>query len=355
MAEQPLHPLHEKYLDALYDLPDELRVRRALEDDLARTLTGGKHVCVRGFWRMGKTTLMRGVLENAANRTGGAAFLVDLRNSNTDDGLVKTADEALAHVAEKVAELLKRSEAPAELKVDPKKPLEVLGELAAPLFVGVDELIALQGLPPAAAEGVIEALLTTPKNVKVVAVCHRHQGMNELFERVVVARPNVFTVDVPFVSDEELVHLVNTPALPLGVHFTDEALGAVAVLSGNRPWEAFTLCSLVASTLKPDFKGGITPEQVEAFYDLDALASTEEGQALVNNVLRILMTAFNPEEKALVDLLVSGNEGEASEDAVARLSAAGLLVDDGGLAVNGALFEGLAGAVQRGEIKVSVG
>ncbi len=352
MAES--HPLHEDYLDALYELPDELRARRALEDELAAQLTSGKHVCIRGFWRIGKTTLMRGVLQNAVQRTGGVAFSVDLRNPDTQDGMVKTPAELLGRIAAKVTELLKRAGA-TELTVDPKQPLQVLGELAAPIFVGLDELIALFGLEQKVAREVLENLLATPKNVKVVAVCHRHRDLDELFESAVVAKPSVVTRFVPPISDEELVHLINTPALARNVRFSDEGLGSLAVLSGNRPWELVSLAALATATLEKGFTGEIGPEKVEALFDLEALGASEEGQALVDNVLRIVMTAMNAEEKALVDLLVTGGEGEASADAVRRLGEAGLVVEDEeGLAVNGALFEGLARAVATGEIKVSV-
>ena len=45
-------------LDALYELPDELRARKPLEDELAAHLTGGHHLCIRGYSRIGKTTLL---------------------------------------------------------------------------------------------------------------------------------------------------------------------------------------------------------------------------------------------------------------------------------------------------------
>ena len=53
-----LHPLAERYIDAIYELPEPLRARKALDDELAAHLTGGHHLCIRGFWRIGKTTLM---------------------------------------------------------------------------------------------------------------------------------------------------------------------------------------------------------------------------------------------------------------------------------------------------------
>ncbi len=346
------HPLAERYLDALYELPDELRVRKNLEDELAATLTGGHHAAIRGFWRIGKTTLMKGTLQRAAERTGGAGFSLDLRDPDRDDGLPQSAEAVLGRVAAKVQDFLNRVGA-TELKADPNHPLLVLGELAAPIFVGFDELIALWALGAEAAARVIRALLETPKNVKVLLVCHRHRDVDALFESLVL--PVAASVNVPSISDDELVHLVQTPALASGITFENEALGVLADVTGNRPWEIFTLCHVVAARLKPGFSGTIGPAQVEEVLSLDVLAENEEGQKLIDNYLRILMTAMNAEERTVMELLSAGKEGEATEDALKRLEAAGWIAPaDDGYAINGALMEGIARAVAEGEIKVSV-
>lgn len=346
------HPLAERYLAALYELPDSLRVRKALEDQLAATLTGGHHVCIRGFWRIGKTTLMKGTLQRAAERTGGAGFSLDLRDPDRDDGLPQSAEAVLGRVAAKVQEFLNRVGA-TELKADPAKPLAVLGELEAPIFVGFDELIALHALGAEKATLVIGALLEAPKNVKVVLVCHRHREVDALFESLVL--PVTATVYVPCITDDELVHLVQTPAQAEGVTFENEALGVLAEVTGNRPWELFTLCHLIAARLKPDFKGSISPAQVEEVITLDVLAETEDGQKLVDNCLRVLVTAMTPEERVVMELLSAGKDGEATEDALKRLETSGWIVAaDDGFAVNGALMDGITRAVAEGEIKVSV-
>lgn len=349
-----LHPLADRYLDALYDLPDELRARRGLEDELAAHMTGGHHACIRGFWRIGKTTLMKGVLKRAVERTGGAAFTLDLRDPDRDDGLPQSPEAVLKRIAAKVDDFLGRVGAK-ELKADPKQPLAVLGELAAPIFVGFDELVALHALGQEKARAVIDALLTTPKNVKVVVVCHRHRDMDALFEADVVARPGVATVMVPPIDDDELVNLVQTPAQSSGVTFSNEALGALAEASGNRPWELLSLCAIAASRLKPDFKGEVGPDAIDALLDLDVLAESEEGRAVVETYLRVLVTAMNAEERTVMEMLSAGKEGEATEDAVARLEAAGWVVStDEGMAINGDLMDGIARAVADGVIKVSL-
>ncbi len=346
------HPLAERYLTALYELPEALRARKELEDQLAATLTGGNHVCIRGFWRIGKTTLMKGTLQRAAERTGGAGFSLDLRDPDRDDGLPQSAEAVLGRVAAKVQEFLNRVGA-TELKADPAKPLLILGDLAAPIFVGFDEIIALQALGNEKASAVIAALLETPKNVKVVMVCHRHREVDALFESLIL--PVMASVYVPCITDDELVQLVQTPALAEGITFENEALGVLADVTGNRPWELFTLCHLIAARLRPDFKGAIGPAQVEEVITLDVLAETEDGQKLVDNCLRVLVTAMNAEERTVMELLSAGKDGEATEDALRRLESAGwILAAADGYTVNGALMDGITRAVAEGEIKVSV-
>ncbi len=348
-----LHPLAERYSDALYELPEALRVRRPLEDEFAAAMTGGNHAAIRGFWRIGKTTLMKGALQAACARTGGAAFFLDVRDPDREDGLPQSPEAVLGRLATKVQDFLARVGAK-ELKPDPKSPLAVLGELAAPIFVGLDELVALNGMGLEKAGALLDTLLVTPKNVKLALVCHRHRDSDALFDQRILSRPNVASGFVPPITDDELVHIVQTPALDLGVRFADEALGALAELSGNRPWEVFTLAHLAAAKLKPDFKGVIAPEQVDALFDLDALGESDEGRALVENCLRILVTAMTPEERKVVEVLAAGGEGEVPEDALARLEEAGFLDTAEGYTLNGTLFSGIASAVAEGVIRVSV-
>ncbi len=175
------HPLAERYVDALYELPEDLRARKDLDDELAAHMTGGHHICIRGFSSIGKTTMMKGILQRACERSGGAAFVLDLRDPDRDDGRPQSVDAVLGRLTVKVNEFLQRVGAK-ELKADPKKPLEVLGELAAPLFVGFDEAIALSALGPEGMTAVLDTLLTTPRNVKVAVVCSRHRDFDALFE-----------------------------------------------------------------------------------------------------------------------------------------------------------------------------
>lgn len=348
------HPLAERYQDALYELPDDLRARKDLDDELAAHMTGGHHICIRGFERIGKTTMMKGILQRACERSGGAAFVFDLSDPDRDDGLPQSVEVVLARLTVKVNEFLDRVGAK-ELKADPKKPLEVLGELAAPLFVGFDELIALSALGPEGMTTVIDTLLTTPRNVKVAVVCSRHRDLDALFEAQVVGRAGVATVVVPPISDDELVQLVQTPAQVLGVTFENEALGALAEISGNRPWEIFSLCALLASRFAKDWKGTVTPAMLDELVNLDVLGETDEGRALLDNHLRTLVTEMSAEERTVMELLSAGKDGEATEDALVRLQEAGLVVaNDDGYAINGALIEYVSRAVVEGVIKVSL-
>ncbi len=343
------HLLADRYLDALYELPDALRVRKDLDDELAAHMTGGHHICIRGFWRAGKSTMMKGILQRACERSGGAAFVLDFKDQPSE-----SVESVLVSIATKVDEFLKRVGA-TELKADPKKPLEVLGELAAPLFVGFDELVGLSALQPAGMSTIIEALFSTPRNVKVAVVCDRHRDADALFESLISSRSNVATVVVPPISDEELVQLVQTPAQEFGITFENEALGALAEISGNRPWEIFSLCAILAGKFQKDWKGTVSPAQVDELVNLDLLAESEEGKALLDNHLRILVTAMSPEERTVMELLSAEKEGEATEDALTRLQEAGFVIaSDEGYAINGALIEFVSRAIVEDVIRVSV-
>ena len=349
-----LHPLAERYVDALYELPEDLRARKDLDDELAAHMTGGHHICIRGFSRIGKTTMMKGILQRACERSGGAAFVLDLRDPDRDDRVPQSADAVLARVTAKVNEFLQRVGAK-ELKADAKKPLEVLGELAAPLFLGFDELGVLSALGAEGMTTVIDALLTTPRNVRVAVVCPRHRDLDAAFEQLVVARGGVATVVVPPISDDELVTLAQVPAQAMGITFENEALGALAEISGNRPYEIFSLCALLASRFPKDFKGSLTPAMLDELVSLDVLSENEQGQVLVETLLRILMAEMSAEERTVMELLSAGKEGDATEDAIVRLQEAGYVVGaDEGYEVNGALVDFVSRAIVEGAIKVSL-
>ncbi len=347
-----MHPLAVAYQQAVHDLPDELRVRSALEDEVAKSLTGGHHALVRGFWRIGKTELLKAALKKACERTGGAAFYIDLRDPEREDGLPRTLDSVLARLKSKVETFIQRVGA-AGLQVDPTRPLDALGELAAPLFVGVDEAIALKALGHESMAAALDGLLQTPKNVRLVLVGHRHKEADALFEAL-SARPNVSTFFVPPVTSDELAHLVRTPARAHGVTISDELLEALGQVSGRRPWEVFVFSHLVTRGLADGFKGELKAELLEPWLSLDALTEVEEGQAVVDNVLRVYSTAMTDGERAVVDLLATGAEGEVPEDAIALLERSAYLDTSNGFALLGSLFEGIAKAVAEGEIRVRV-
>jgi subtilisin family serine protease len=80
-----------------------------------------------------------------------------------------------------------------------------------------------------------------------------------------------------------------------------------------------------------------------------------EGRALIDNHLRILITAMSAEERTVMELLSAGKEGEATEDALARLQEAGFVLEaEEGFAVNGALIEFVSRAIVEGVISVKV-
>jgi hypothetical protein len=349
-----LHPLAERYLDLIDDTPDELRARRGPEVQAASTLTGGKHVVIRGLWRSGKRTFLAAVLRAACDRTGGAAFTVSLADPTQPDGRPRTAAAALGRAAAKVNEFLAKVGAGAELRATPERPFEPLGELAAPLFVGATDLAVLEGLGAADGASVLEALLTTPKNVRVAAVALRHRALDPLFDGALLPRAGL-EVELGPILDDELVELVNTPAQAAGVQFTNEALGALAEATASRPWELVSLCHAVAARLPPTFRGDVRPDDVDALLDLDALGATAPGSALVETYVRILASAFPDDQRQVIDMLALGTPGEASATAVSALEARGWIVStDQGVLLTSGLMDLVARAIAGGEIRVKV-
>ncbi len=342
------HPLVEQYEKAVYELPEAWRARRALEDEVAKSLTGGRHVAIRGFWRIGKTELLKGALKAACARTGGAAFFIDLRDAD------KASPESVrALLKSSVEKFLKRVGAES-VAVDANNPWAALGELEAAIFVGVDELIVLKDLGPEAMTALFGVLFSAPKNVHLALVAHRHHELDGAFGDLLLSRPDVVTFAVPVLSDEEAVTLVNAPCEKLNARFSVEAADALAQVSGHRPWELLTLCLLAVRTLPDDFAGEVGVDKVEALLNLDVLTAQEEGQAVVENYLRVLATAMSPGERTVVDLLAIGGEGEATQDSVALLEEAGWITSGEGYALRGTLFEAIANGVASGEIRVKV-
>lgn len=343
------HALVEQYDKAIFQLPEEWRVRKDLEEEVAKALTSGKHVAVRGFWRVGKTELMKGALKAACARTGGAAFFIDLR-----DGDAKTPEGVNAQLQGYVEKFLKKVAPTEQIKVDPKRPWDALGELEAAIFVGIDELIAVKGQNPAQLAAVFQTLFSAPKNVRLVLVAHRHQAMDGVFNDLLLSRPGVAAVNVPVLTDDEALFLVNAPAEGQAARFSAEAADAIATVSGHRPWELFTLCLLTARRLPDDFKGEIGLDQVTPLFNLDELTASEDGQAVVENYLRVLATAMSAEERKVIDLIAGVGDGEADPDAVALLEEAGWIENADGYAMRGSLFEAIATGVANGEIRVKV-
>ena len=342
------HPLVEQFEKAVYELPEAWRARRALEDEVAKALTGGHHAAIRGFWRIGKTELLKGALKAACARTGGAAFFIDLR-----DGDTATPEGVRAQLKASVEKFCKRVGAES-VAVDANKPWAALGELEAAIFVGIDELIALKALGPEAMTAVFQTLFSAPKNVHLVLVAHRHQEVDAAFNDLLFSRPDVVTFAVPVLTDEEAITLANAPCDQQPARFSDEAAAGLAEVAGHRPWEIFTLGLLAARTLPDDFKGEVGVDKIEPLLNLDVLTAQEEGGAVVENYLRILATAMSPGERTVIDLLAVGTEGEATEDAVALLEEAGWITTGEGYALRGTLFEAIANGVASGEIRVKV-
>lgn len=231
-------------------------------------------------------------------------------------------------------------------------PLEALSRIGGRVFVGFDELIALQTLGEEKMTSVIRALTAAPPNVGVLAVCHRHRKVDPLFEQHLVQNPRFSTWFIPPLTPSELEHIVRTPARELGVEVTDKALEAIAQVTGLKPWESFTFCYLAAAARAENDLRPLDVPEIEALMSLEQLSAEPHGRAMVENCLRILTSAMTPEERQVMELLASGGEGHVRPEVVQGLERAAWLTRTPGWRILGDLFAGLVRGVASGAIHV---
>lgn len=306
--------------------------------------SSGHHVALRGHQRIGKRTLLRGAFADVCERTGGAAFFVELAPAESAEALQK-------QVAERVDAFLKQAASGEELRSNPKEPFQVLGDLSAPFFVGLDGLGALKN---DTARQVCDALFATPKNVRLSIIAPLHYQMEAMFRSQLLPRIQRSVLLGP-IADEELVTLINTPAAAHGAPFADESLGALAEASGSRPYELLTLAALATAELPQDFRGNIPPERIDELISVDALAKSPLGQELVEGYLHLLAVELSPTERRVLEMIATGVEGDAPTEELERLEVSGLIqVAENGVSMTSACFESIVRAVASGEISIAV-
>ncbi len=348
--------LSERYYQAIYWLPPSLRVRKPLEEKAMGLLEQGKNICIRGFWRIGKTELMKAALERTCKKLKADGLVFDLRSERQADFRPKSADEVLTKIREQLETFYGHKGC--NMVVDPCSPLESLGALDEPVFLGIDELVALESLPSDLMADIIKQIKEAPENVRLVLVCHRCRSVDDVFESEIVNDQDFTTLFVPPITDEELEYIVQAPGRDSGVSFSDSALTRLSELSGNKPWEVFTFCLMITCSLEN--QGMLRPGEtigrnvVDSTITLPNLAGDEDGKWVIDNYLRIFFSATTAREKEVMQSIALGSftESEEYRKELEGLEMAGWVEINAVWRIKSSLFEEFIGRITKGEITV---
>lgn len=349
--------LSERYLKAIYQLPPHLRVRKPLEEKAIGMLEEGKHICIRGFWRIGKTELMKAALGGICGKLKSNGLYFDLRIEGGEDPLPQSAEEVLVKTKHQLERFYGQIGC-GHISIDPHSPLDSLVELDERVFLGIDEMIALESLGKELMIHLIRKIKSIPENVNLALVCHRHPSVDDTFEKEIVNGLDFETLFVSSITAGELEHIVQTPARAVEASFSDEALTKLSELSGNKPWEAFVFCNMVANMLEKQglLRPGLVIEkdQVENIITVPNVMQDEEGRWVAENYGRIFLSAMSAMEKTVMHLIAIGSfqESEKHRKALEGLRTTGWVENNSSWRIKSSLFEGFIKGVASGEIKV---
>lgn len=349
--------LTDRYFEGVYALPPKLRCRKPLEESVMRKMDCGNHVCVRGLWRIGKTELMMGAIDRICTGKGASGLFFDLRSQIHEDQSPKTAEEVLSSIEEKVVEFLKQMKI--DIPVERCDPLRALGAIDQRIYLGMDELIALEGLGEGQMRAMLRQFKAVPDNVSLIVVCHKHRNTEEIFDSEIVRDPKFSTVYIPPIRPEELEHIVQSPAWDFGVIFSDEALDRISKLSGERPWEVFIACFMVANSfeyhrmLKPGLT--ISAQQVDSLVSLENLRRYDTGEEVLLNYGRVLHNAFTAKELELAFDIAAGRDDLWGRyaDEIRELGRAARIVGNEEPRIRGELFEEFIRKVSDDELRIA--
>jgi hypothetical protein len=340
--------LADRYVIAVHDLPKELRMRKPLEETVMDRLCEGRNVCIRGFWRIGKTELMKASVAGACNRTMSNGFFLDMRSSENQSGVPETKEEAIGKLGDRVERFFQA--AGADINVDMNDPLRSLEIIDGPVFVAIDEMIALQYLGEEGMKEIISMIKNAPSNVRLTMVCHRHASVDGIFESEIANDAKFETIFVPPLTDAEFSHIVTAPAAGSGVTFTDEAVSKLSALSGGKPWEAFIFCHILASELERVGGDGAGLDAVDEFVTFESVMNNYFGREVIENYARILLKAASAGERDTLFRIATG-DSPSDTDAVNSLVKSGWLKENG-LEINSLMFGDFIRKVASGELNI---
>lgn len=346
--------LSSAYLNATFNLDDSLRARLPLDEKAITMLSEGRNLVIRGFWRIGKTELMRGAIGGACERFGQNGIFFDLRSNTHDDGVPKTEGDVLGKIAENIGGFY--TALGADIKVDLANPLRSLERVQGPLYLGMDELIALHGLGEEGMGRIIGMMKELPDNIRLVLVCHRNRKVDGIFEREFGSDGRFDTIFIPTLTGEEAERLVMTPASPLGYTFSEGAVSALADKSGYKPWELFTYAYLVADAMERWGVEHADEDMVDEVVQFEKAMNDDFGSLVIENYARIYLCAMNDNEKETMRRIALGTFDDSMADmaGVVSLCQSGWIRKDGIWRIESSMFADFIRAVDSGRFTVSI-
>jgi hypothetical protein len=346
--------LSSAYVTATFKLPDELRARLPLDEKAIGKLSGGRNLVIRGFWRIGKTELMRGAIGGACERLCKNGIFFDLRSDKHEDGVPKTEAEVLEKIALHLGTFYAACNA--DVKIDLANPFRSLEKVQSEFFIGIDEMIALHGLGEESMGRIIGMMKALPDNIRLALVCHRNRTVDGIFDREFGSDDRFDTIFIPTITDDEVERLVVTPASSLGYSFSPGAISALAKKSGNKPWELFTYAYMAADAMERLGVEEADGDLVEEAVSVGTAKNDDFGSLVIENYARIYLLAMDAGEKETMKRIALGTFDEKTADnaSLNSLLQTGWIKQDGIWEIQSTMFQDFIKAVETGEFSVTV-
>ena len=300
-----------------------LRVRRPLEEEVCRSLKE-RNIFITGIPKIGKSLLRRAVIAKSPDGTMRAGFSLKGVESKEDlDKLVQKKLQCLSRT-------LNGSE-----KIGIEEPLKSFGGSNTEIFLGIDDLDAIERLGKEDISDLLIKLSNPPKNIHLIVASQKNPKIDEIAEKEFASFE---TVTLARLTDNETDYLIREPARVAGLGYRNEAAERLAELSGNRPWDIFILCYITAAVLEQhnyiSFDAPITQEQVEHIIDLPFLAKCEVSKKLLENYKVLMDRCLSSEELEALKKINLGIFVD-DQDLIKRLQRFGVL---NGARINGELL-----------------
>ncbi len=339
-----------KFSTAGYPVPDSV-VRLDQEAKIVEDLDAGKKVLIRGYWRMGKTSLMSSIathfypnnsLRLDASRETSSASIDEFKHRFAAEEISEFIalkelagadwDERVDYEEEVLTKLLNSGAEPLIYLND------YLRSKGTEAYLGIDELISFADQ----AEKLQYLADLNLDHIKLVMVLHRlakyEPALDELF------RDNYSKHFVrPLTGNEEHL-LLSEPLRNTGLSFDKDAEDEIGDFSGGRPLEincfANALMRSNSKFFQPKKTYGL--KQTETINQSALYPLNDSFEVPIETYRKIFNTALSDKEKVIVtDSAHSRNLNSLTDEEARPLVESAVLVPDpeNGYRTNGELFK----------------